>query len=170
MAKDFKGQKFGSPSSAVGRNYTGTGGRSGAPTRRRSPRGFYHTEIVKEYRGLSERDFELKLDYGLDLVSTYIGIPVDMLNVRKKSETQTVTSVDTVYYIKRGTDIIGKLSIRAQRRFKDRSLIFVYLSKKYQPQEFRAHTAKPLSYTNQSKSKKRQTVRKNQGKKKRSTL
>lgn len=165
-----KGQRFGSPSSALGRNYTGTGGSSGAQAKRRSPRGFYHTEIVKEYRGLTERDFELKLDYGLDLVSTYLGIPVDMLTIRKKSEKQTMTAIDTVYYIKRGTDIIGKLSIRAQRRFKDRSLIFVYLSKNAQAREFHKLTVQSTSYTNQNRSTKRQGERKRQRKKRRSTL
>lgn len=158
-----KGLPFGTWANSAGRNYTGLGsGHSGANKKKQSTRGYYHVAFVKEYQGLTERDFELKLDYGKDLVHQYTGVPYDMLSLRKKTERQTLSSVDSVYYVKTGKEVIGKLSIRAQRRFKDLALVFVYLEKDYAPKELRRLSKGQRKIGGQTKSDKRQANRKQQ--------
>lgn len=156
----LKGQPFGTPQGVVGRNYVGLGGTSnGHKKKRQSTRGYYHIAFVKEYQGLTERDFELKLDYGRDLVSRYTNIPAVMLTLVKKTEKQTLSSLDSVYYVKRGVETIGKLSVRAQRRFADRGLVFVYSEKHFAPKELRRTSKGQQGFTTQSKSTKRQQNR-----------
>ena len=158
-----KGHKYGSIGNIAGKNYWGTGSTkgNGYNTLRKSAKGYYYTAFVKEYAGLSDRDLELKLEYGIDLVSQYTGVPKDMLSTRKKSEKQTVTSIDTVYYIRRGQESIGKLSIRSQRRFRDKALVFVYLDKRVYPKEASLHqkTKRSQGYTNKTTSQKRRDGR-----------
>lgn len=156
-----RGKQFGTVKGVVGTNYVGTGGsNNGDNFKRKSPKGYYYTAFVKEYAGLSERDFELKLDYGIDLVAQYKGIAKNAIQLRKKTEKQTITSIDSVFYVRRGQDIIGKLSIRAQRRFNDRTLIFVYLEKDLKRKELRGYQPKPDSYVGKTKSQLRKANRK----------
>ncbi|AYJ73536.1 hypothetical protein EFV12PHI1_RNA5 [Enterococcus phage EfV12-phi1] len=156
-----QGLPFGTWENSAGRNYTGLGNTdNGHNKKRMSTRGYYHVALTKEYRGLTERDFELKLEYGKDLVSQYTGVPIDMLVLRKKAEKQTLSSIDSVYYVCRGKEPIGKLSVRAQRRFKDLGLTFVYLEKNYAPKVVRRVSKGQRSLLGQTKSDKRKANRK----------
>ena len=124
-----KGQPFGTYHN-IGNNYGGNLNMPDATKKRRqSKRGHYHVAFVKEYADLSEKDFELKEEYGKDLVSLHEAIPYDIINLLKKEETITVSSVDSVYYVREGLEVVGKLSIRAQRRFRDLGLVYVYMTK-----------------------------------------
>ncbi len=148
-----KGAKFGNISGVLGRNYTGLGGQSsGSETKRLSTKGYYQVGFVKEYRNLTEKDIMLKLEYGKDLVSSYIGVKADMINLRKKQDKQTLASLDTVYYVSVGKEPVGKLSIRAQRRFKEVGLTFIYLEKNYVQRKLRGGTTGIKSYTKTTKS------------------
>lgn len=156
-----KGASFGSWANSVGKNYTGLGsGQSGSNQKKKSTKGYYHVAFVKEYKGLTERDLELKLDYGKDLVHHYTGVPYDMLSLRKKTERQTLSSVDSVFYVKTGKEVIGKLSIRVQRRFNDLALVFVYMEKNYAPKEIRRVSKGQRKIGGQTRSDKRQANRK----------
>lgn len=162
-----KGLPFGTWKNASGNNYTSLGsGHNGESKKRQSTRGYYHVAFVKEYKGLTERDFELKLEYGKDLVHHHTGVPTDMINFRKKTEKQTLSSVDTVFYVRKGKETIGKLSIRAQRRFKDLALVFIYLEKDYAPKELRRLSKGQGKLGGRNKS---DTRKNNRGRKKRGT-
>lgn len=155
-----KGLPFGTWENAAGRNYSGLGSTdNGHKEKRLSTRGYYHVALTKEYQGLTEKDLMLKVEYGKDLISQYTGIPTDMLVFRKKAERQTLSSIDTVYYVRRGKETIGKLSIRTQRRFKNLGLLFIYLEKNYAPKELRRVSNGQRSLQGKTKSAKRKDAR-----------
>ncbi|AKC05083.1 hypothetical protein NGDEOPKE_00163 [Enterococcus phage vB_OCPT_Carl] len=163
----FKGAKYGSWNTVVGKNYVGTGGRtSGSNTKRLSTKGYYQVGFVKEYQNLTEKDIMLKLEYGKDLVSSYTGVPADMIKLRKKKEGQTLASLDTVYYVSIGKEPVGKLSIRAQRRFREVGLTFIYLEKNYVQRKLRGGNVRSVGYTNATKSQKRKADRRKSNKSK----
>lgn len=160
MSYKTKKTQYGNISGVVGRNYTGLGGHSsGSETKRLSTKGYYQVGFVKEYKDLTEKDIMLKLEYGKDLVSSYIGVHSDMINLRKKQEKQTLASLDSVYYVSVGKEPVGKLSIRAQRRFREVGLTFVYLEKNYVQRKLRSGNVRSTSYTNATKSQQRQADR-----------
>lgn len=108
----------------------------------------------------------LKLEYGKDLVSSYTGVPADMIKLRKKKEEQTLASLDTVYYVSIGKEPVGKLSIRAQRRFREVGLTFIYLEKNYVQRKLRGGNVRSVGYTNATKSQKRKADRRKSNKSK----
>lgn len=114
----------------VGNNYLGNLNATNTWDKKlKSKRGHYRVGFVREFQGLSERDLDLKLSYAKDLVSSYIGVPVDFLVLERKKETITLSSVDSVYYVKTGKQVKGKISIRSQRTFSSLGLIFVYMER-----------------------------------------
>lgn len=159
-----KGMPFGKWINSAGKNYTGTGGTdNGDRTKRMSTSGYYHVAFVKTYAGLTERDLELKIDYGKDLVSQHLSVPCDMVNLRRKTEKLTVTSVDTVYYVRVGREVVGKLAIRVirglEKNSQSRSLVFIFSTKDYAPKQIRRVYKGQKSITGVSKSDRRQQKR-----------
>src|SRR5699024_8398407 len=95
----------------------GTGNNHTVKKQRQSYRGYYKLGFVEPYNGVSERDVEIRQEYAKDLISKYTGIPKNMIQFRKKSTNQTIVSLDEVFYVKTGKEILGKMSIRVQRMF-----------------------------------------------------
>jgi len=104
---------------------------------RKSTKGHYRVEFVKTFEDMTEKDIELRVKYGKDLVASNLGVPVDMVTFRakRKEGIQTLTSLDEVFYVKVGQDTAGKLSIRTQRLWKSNLLLFIFQVKKmaYKP-------------------------------------
>lgn len=99
---------------------------------RKSTKGHYRVDFSKVYENMTEKDIELRKTYGKDLVAQSLGVPADMVTLKMKRQglTQTLTSLDEVFYVKVGQDTAGKLSIRTQRLRKNNLLIFVFQVKK----------------------------------------
>ena len=98
---------------------------------KKSTKGHYRVEFSKVFEDMTEKDIELRHTYGKDLVAASLGVPVDMIFLKKrKAPTQTLTSLDEVFYVKVGQDTAGKLSIRTQRLRKTNLLMFVFQVKK----------------------------------------
>lgn len=100
-------------------------------SRRQSGKGFYETRFVETYDNLTERDLDLLYDYGIDLVRKFTGEPKKTLSLSEKKNKQTVLGRNEVYYVKRGVDIIGKLSISYRATPNERlSATYIYQEKK----------------------------------------
>jgi len=98
----------------------------------KSAKGHYRVEFTRTFENMTDKDIELRLTYGKDLVAGNLGVPVDMIKLRAKkvSGELTLTAHDEVYYVKVGNINTGKLSIRTQRLRKNNLLIFVFQIKK----------------------------------------
>jgi hypothetical protein len=128
----FKGNKFGR--SKTTRNQAlnlvpNVDKRKIAKTRKASFKGNYDLAFVESFANVTERDVELKLDYGLDMVADYAKVPKEHLKYKTRKTTQTLASVSTVYYVSLGAHSIGKLSIQVLRTYKAIQLIFVFRDK-----------------------------------------
>lgn len=98
----------------------------------KSNKGHYRIEFTRTFENMTDKDVELRVQYGKDLVAGNLAVPVDMVKLRAKktSGEQTLTSLDEVFYVKVGNVNYGKLSIRTQRLRKNALLIFVFQIKK----------------------------------------
>lgn len=106
---------------------------------------------------------DLKLDYGKDLIATFIGYPKELLKVQKKSEKVGLVSADSVYYIKEGTHVIGKLAIREQQTFRDLGLTFIYSTKDQKPREIQRKAGKNTRGEARKKDRKKQNRKSKRG-------
>ncbi|ANY29329.1 hypothetical protein [Bacillus phage PK16] len=99
---------------------------------KQSTKGSYRIAFTEVFDHVTERDIELKQTYMVDLLSSYMKVPVDMITLKPKRKTpsQTLTSLDEVFYVKVGKDVYGKCSIRVQRLWKNNVLIFIFQDKK----------------------------------------
>lgn len=99
--------------------------------------GKYKPSFVEPYDNLTEREVGLKLEYAKDLLSKHLGVSRELikLETKRSKKVTTLTSLDEVYYVKVGTSILGKISIRTQRTWKSTSLLFVYQEKQVTAQE-----------------------------------
>jgi len=98
---------------------------------RQSTKGNYRIAFTELFEKVTERDLSLKHTYAKDLLSNYLKVPVDMITLKvKRKPQQTLTSVDEVFYVKVGSDIYGKVSIRVQRVLRGNMLIFIFQEKK----------------------------------------
>ncbi|QPY77416.1 hypothetical protein ANTHOS_180 [Bacillus phage Anthos] len=99
--------------------------------------GKYKPSFVEPYDNLTERELSLKLEYAKDLLSKHLGVTRELikLETKRSKKVTTLTSLDEVYYVKVGTTILGKMSIRTQRTWKSTSLLFVYQEKQVMVQE-----------------------------------
>lgn len=99
--------------------------------------GKYKPSFVEPYDNLTEREVGLKLEYAKDLLSKQLGVSRELikLETKRSKKVTTLTSLDEVYYVKVGTSILGKISIRTQRTWKSTSLLFVYQEKQVTAQE-----------------------------------
>ncbi len=97
---------------------------------KKSNKGFYHIRFTKLYQGVSERDITLRNKYAKDLIAAELAVPTEMVILKQKSKPkQTLTSLDSVYYVKIGSITAGKVSIRVQRLWKSINLMFVFQAK-----------------------------------------
>lgn len=128
---------------------------------RKSTKGHYRVEFSKVYENMTEKDIELRKTYGKDLVSQFIAVPEDMitLKMKRKGLTQTLTSLDEVYYVRVGQDIAGKLSIRTQRLWKNNLLIFVFQAKKVALKPPQKAFSRKVGFKKKTASQKSQTKR-----------
>lgn len=102
-------------------------GKDAIANHKKSTKGSYYVQFTKMYQSVSEKDVELRLKYAKDLLSDHLAIPVEMIVLKPKGKgTQTLTALDTVYYVKIGSITVGKVSIRVQRLWKGINLLFVY--------------------------------------------
>ncbi|QIG60906.1 hypothetical protein vBLinoVEfB7_163 [Listeria phage vB_Lino_VEfB7] len=133
------------------RGYTALGdGSESHKTVERALRGYYTVDFSNIYEHMTERDLEVRQAYAKDLISQRTGIPLDMILFRKKTEKQTLTAIDEVFYVKQGVKTIGKVSIRSQRLLSSNMLIIIYMSKSHMPRVVRNTGMK--TYTKRSKS------------------
>lgn len=126
-----------------------------------SNKGYYKLAFVETFDKMTERDIEVRQEYAKDLISTYMKVPKDLVSFRKKSSKTGIASLDEVFYVKVGTNTVGKISIRIQRTFKEATLGIVYQEKRirdtYTAPAVRGHKG----YTGRSKSDVRQANRRN---------
>jgi len=117
---------------ARGQNALNSNGSDAFNVVRRSTKGHYRIEFMNVYENRTNKDVELRITYGKDLVAQHIGVPIDMVTLKQKKTNgnQTLTSLDEVFYVKVGQDVAGKLSIRTQRLWKKSNLIFIFQAKK----------------------------------------
>lgn len=95
-----------------------------------SYKGYYVLAFTEAFDGITEKDVGIRLEYGTDLISRYLGVKKDLVYYRKKSSKTTKVSLDEVYYVKLGSASVGKLSIRVQRTFRGINLLFLYQEKR----------------------------------------
>lgn len=165
---DKLGQNKGTWTNSKGNNYAGTAtGSTSHEKVKKSARGYYELSFTRHYLDITKRDEELRYDYAKGEISQALSIPKDMITLRKKSENQTLSSIDEVYYVKRGKESIGKVSIRTQRRLRKTDLIIVYQEKRFKPSEVTRKSTGQRKYTNKTNSALRATTRKSKNKKKR---
>lgn len=117
---------------ARGTTHLPDGGREAHKVSKQGVKGIYRIEFTQTYMGVSEKDVDLRLVYGKDLVAGNVGVPSDMITLRAKkdSSNQTLTALDEVFYVRVGKDNYGKLSIRTQRMRRSIMLIFIFQVKK----------------------------------------
>lgn len=120
---------------AAARGTTGLNdnGRDAYKKSKQSTKGHYRVEFTKMYEDMTDKDVDLRKEYGKQLVAANVGVPADMITLKVKrnpGDQQTLTCRDEVFYVKVGTDNYGKLSIRTQRLRKSSALIFVFQVKK----------------------------------------
>lgn len=150
MAKN--GRKIGSIDNTLG-NLMGMGdGRGAYRSQVNSTKGYYYVEFSKKYRGVSELDIELKEVYTIDLISAHIGAHKDFIRLKPKKENLTETSVDSVFYVKRGTAVIGKVSISV-RRYGDTNELLIIYQQKYLRPKYQLGRTKQSDATSRSKAK-----------------
>jgi hypothetical protein len=129
---------------------------------RQSLRGHYTVSFTKTYDKVTERDIELRRDYAKDLVAQDIGVPVDMITLKARTDKgkQTLTALDEVFYVKVGKDTYGKVSIRTQRLLTSRILIFVFQVKKNAPKPPQKPYSRNKGFKRKTTSQKSETNRK----------
>ena len=150
-----------------GGNLLGSGGnKDNIKKERKSHKGYYELAFVEGFSNMSDKDVDIRQEYGRDLISKYLNVPEDYITFRKKSSKNTMISVDEVFYVKVGTDTVGKLSIRVQKLFKEASLTFVFQEKAIRPKNHKKPTGMQ-GFTKKSKAEKRKTDRKGRKGKKR---
>jgi len=131
--KKSKGTNFVKRSQARGNSSRGLHnkisdqGKEAIANHKKNTKGNYYIQFTKSYNGVSEKDVELKLKYAKDLLSDHLAVSTDFIVLKPKGKgTQTLTALDTVYYVKVGSITYGKVSIRVQRLWKGINLLFVY--------------------------------------------
>lgn len=93
---------------------------------KKSHKGYYKLAFVEPYDKMTERDIELRQEYAKGAISQYLKVPKEMITFRKKSTNQTIISLDEVFYVKRGVETIGKVSIRVQRLFSSNNMTIIF--------------------------------------------
>lgn len=128
----------------------------------KSTKGHYRVEFTRTFENMTDKDIDLRLQYGKDLVAGHMAVPVDMIKLRAKktSGEVTLTAHDEVYYVKVGNVNYGKLSIRTQRLRKSALLIFVFQIKKNAIKPPQAAYSRSKGFKKRSTSKKQQASRK----------
>lgn len=128
---------------------------------RKSTKGHYRVTFTKTYQDMTDKDVELRHTYGKDLVASSLGVPADMviLRAKKKIPSQTLTSMDEVFYIKVGSITAGKLSIRTQRLRKTTMLMFIFQQKHTALKPPQKAFSRKVGFKNKTSSQKSQTKR-----------
>lgn len=162
------GRKYGDITNTMG-NLMGMGDGSKAyGAQMRSGKGYYYVEFSKKYRHVTELDIELKESYALDLVSDYVNVPTDFLRLEPKKENLTGSSLDSVYFVKQGKLVIGKVSISVRRYGSINELLFIYQKKYLRPKTSLGRTQREKAGTKgEAKRNKRASNRKSNPKEKR---
>ena len=138
------------------KSFLGSGDGSNAQqAMRRSQKGHYYVVASKAYSPMSDRDVELRKDYARSLASEKLHTPVATIRLEPKGKPKTgLTTLDEVYIIKRGVDVIGKVSIRVQVTFSSTTMIIVVFEKRIKAKETRRNTDASRGYTKKSKTQK----------------
>ncbi|AMQ66658.1 hypothetical protein BH753_gp176 [Bacillus phage Shbh1] len=164
MSKDnFVKRSMARGAEARGTSAIPDSGRDAYSQARKSLKGHYRVAFTRTYERMTEKDIELRSTYGKDLISAYVGVPTDMITLKKKRTTTdhvTLTSLDEVYYVKVGKDTYGKLSVRTQRLWKNNLLIFVYQEKKVAPKPPQKAFSRKVGFKKKTTSQKSQSSRK----------
>lgn len=121
---------------------------------KKSTKGHYKIAFMNTYENMTEKDIELRIQYGKELVAQHIGVPFDMITLKPKRihGKQTLTSLDEVFYVRVGSDVAGKLSIRTQRTWKTTSLIIIFQEKKIAPKPPQKAFSRKVGFKKRSKS------------------
>lgn len=138
------------------KSFLGSGDGSNAQkAMRRSAKGHYYIVETKAYAGVSKKDIELRKVYAKSLVSQVLHTPIGTIRLTDKGSSKVgLTTLDEVYIIRRGVDIIGKVSIRVQTTFKGNHLIIVVSEKRIKPKETKRNTDSMRGYTKKTKTQK----------------
>ncbi|QFP93269.1 UNVERIFIED_ORG: hypothetical protein Xoosp15_4 [Xanthomonas phage Xoo-sp15] len=151
----------GSDARGYGLNGVHENGKDAYKRSRQSTKGNYRIAFTELYERVTERDIELKHTYAKDLLANYLKVPVDMVHLKvKRKPQQTLTSIDEVFYVKVGSDIYGKVSIRVQRVLRGNMLIFVFQEKKASPKPPAKSYSRKTGFKKKTTSQVSQTKRK----------
>ena len=143
-------------------NLFGLGGKGSFKKRRKSTKGYYKVAFIESYTDITENDLAIKDKYLIDAVSRHLGVPKEMVSLRKKSTNQTLASLDEVYYVKIGVDTMGKVSMRTQRMATKINMEIVYQERNLTDNTNQKRGMR--SYDKKSKSKALEQRRRNRGK------
>lgn len=119
------------------------GGDNPYKARRKSRKGHYNFSqsilFIENYKKLTRVDIGLREKYALSLLNKYLNIPTNQLRMFLKEEEITASGKDEVYYVKTGSDVIGKMSITFKKLGGRYSLGFIYrkkfVTKPYKPEK-----------------------------------
>ncbi|AHZ09924.1 hypothetical protein FP76_gp170 [Bacillus phage Evoli] len=115
--------------------------------------GKFRPSFVEMYDNVTEKDIALKETYALDLISKHMNTPREMIQLegKRNGEVVTLTCLDEVFYVKIGTSVIGKLSIRVQRSYKSRSLLYIFQERVLKDKKKTEHYKKNTTFKQKSK-------------------
>lgn len=85
----------------------------------------YQIVTTREYKGVTDADVDLRMKYAKSLISNATGTDKKLITFQKKSDVQTLTSVNEVYYVRLGGKSYGKLSIRIQFLKRGNDIYFI---------------------------------------------
>ncbi|XWX31920.1 hypothetical protein BIPXVNHO_CDS0039 [Staphylococcus phage PG-2021_27] len=134
-----KHQKFRSGRNGIGNNsyrqilgkyktprLAGKGDTRNTSTKLKSKPRKFKLSFVKMYRKLTEEELGYLDKYGLSLISEHIQISSKFLRLESYNDTTNLTNVTDYFYVKRGSDYIGKLIIKTQYTFKTANVTFMF--------------------------------------------
>lgn len=92
-------------------------------------KGYYTLGFTTKIKKATKKDVDLSEDYGIYLVGKFHKILPKLLYLELKETNSTVSSVDTVHYVKMGQLYLGKLSISYQQYPTYTNILYVYRNK-----------------------------------------
>ena len=87
----------------------------------------YRILFIKRFDNVTSTDVKLQKKYALNLISEALDVKETYLSLKQKGKkVESILHTDRVYYVHRGKKLIGKCSIREQRTFRGKHLIFIF--------------------------------------------
>lgn len=133
---------------------------------KKSKKGHYKIAFNKTFENVTDLDIELRKVYAKDLIADYLHIPTDMimLDPKNKGTEQSLSSLDETFYVRKGKEICGKLSIRTQRMIKGNILFFIFQTKGSRANSKQKNFSRNIGFSKLTKGRKNHLNRKSYNK------